>query len=70
MQPQHHTTMIRIDEVCRRTGLSKSHIHRLISDAAFPPAVKLSARAVGWVERDVEQWIQRQIEMSNQDSRR
>lgn len=69
MQPQ-HTTMIRIGEVCRRTGLSKSHIQRLINDAAFPSAVKLSTRAVGWVERDVEQWIQRQIEMSNQDSRR
>ncbi|GAA3913881.1 helix-turn-helix transcriptional regulator [Luteimonas lutimaris] len=69
MQSQ-YTTMLRIVEVCRRTGLSKSQIHRLISDASFPPAVKLGTRAVGWVERDVEQWIRRQIELSNQSASR
>lgn len=31
-----YTTMLRIGEVCRRTGLSKSQIHRLAGEMGFP----------------------------------
>ncbi|KAF1712248.1 dipicolinate synthase [Pseudoxanthomonas kalamensis DSM 18571] len=65
---QQYTTMLRIGEVCRRTGLSKSQIHRLIGDSAFPSAVKLSRRATAWVERDVEIWIQDRIMRSHRNS--
>lgn len=67
MQPD-YTTMIRIGEVCRRTGLSKSQIHRLISNATFPSSVKLGLRAAAWVERDVEKWLQDQISASHTGS--
>ena len=56
-----YTTMLRIGEVCRRTGLSKSQIHRLVRDLSFPAPVRLSKRAVAWIAADVETWLQERI---------
>jgi len=56
-----YTSMLRIGEVCRRTGLSKSQIHRLVSEMDFPRPIRLSKRAVAWVEMDVEVWLQERI---------
>ena len=56
-----YISMLRIGEVCRRTGLSKSQIHRLVSGMGFPQPVLLSKRAVAWVAGDVEAWLQERI---------
>lgn len=56
-----YTSMLRVGEVCRRTGLSKSQIHRLVGDLDFPEPVKLSKRAVAWVAGDIESWLQQRI---------
>ncbi len=56
-----YTTMLRIGEVCRRTGLSKSQIHRLASEMGFPKPIRLSKRAVAFVAADVEAWLQERI---------
>lgn len=53
--------MLRIGEVCRRTGLSKSQIHRLASEMGFPKPIRLSKRAVAFVAADVEAWLQERI---------
>lgn len=55
------TQMLRIGEVCRRTGLSKSQIHRLVDGSGFPDPIKLSARATAWVEAEVENWLRERI---------
>jgi prophage regulatory protein len=59
-----YTSILRISEVCRRTGLSKSQIHRLAIDAEFPRPVRLGKRAVGWVTTDIEAWLQSRISAS------
>ena len=56
-----YTCMLRVTEVCRRTGLSKSQIHRMVNDLAFPEPVRLSKRAVAWVSNDIEAWLQNRI---------
>lgn len=56
-----YTSMLRIGEVCRRTGLSKSQIHRLVSELGFPKPIRLSKRAVAFVAADVEAWLQERI---------
>lgn len=60
------TQMLRIREVCQRTGVSKSQLYRLIDQASFPPPVRLGQRACGWVDAEVERWLQQRIA----DSRR
>ena len=62
----HYTSMLRVSEVCRRTGLSKSQIHRLVGEMGFPQPVRLSKRAVAWVAGDVEAWLQERIAATRQ----
>lgn len=63
---EHHTNMLRMGEVCRRTGLSKSQIYRLVGEVEFPKPIKLSARAMAFVEAEVERWLQQRIAESRQ----
>lgn len=53
--------MIRLREVVRRTGLSKSTIYSLIAKGTFPRGVPLARRVVGWIESEVTDWIGERI---------
>ena len=54
--------LIRLKEVISLTGLSRSGIYKYISEDRFPQCVSLGARAVAWVEHEVQQWISQQVE--------
>lgn len=56
--------ILRLPQVKARTGLSRSSIYLRISKGEFPRSVSLGDRAVGWVEAEVGDWIDRQIEES------
>lgn len=56
--------ILRLPEVMARTGLSRSTIYLRVSQGTFPKPVSLGARAVGWVEAEIQEWLQRQIEAS------
>jgi prophage regulatory protein len=57
-------TILRLLAVKARTGLSRSTIYARVSQGTFPKPVSLGVRAVGWVEAEVQEWLQRQIEAS------
>ncbi len=57
-------TILRLLAVKARTGLSRSTIYLRMSEGTFPKPVSLGARAVGWVEAEVQEWVQRPIEAS------
>lgn len=61
-----YTCMLRVQEVCRRTGLSKSQVLRLVNDRSFPRPIRLSKRVVAWVAGDVETWLQERIGAAQQ----
>lgn len=44
------------------TGLGRSTIYNYITDETFPKPVSLGARAVAWVESEVQDWILERIE--------
>jgi prophage regulatory protein len=48
---------LRIAEVLRRTGLTRSTLYRKIAAGSFPRQVMISARCIGWRESAVNQWI-------------
>lgn len=50
-------SILRRDEVLRRTGLSKATVYRLMEAGLFPRQVLLSSRAVGWLEHEVREWL-------------
>ena len=58
--------ILRLPGVQARTGLSRSSIYLRISQGRFPKPISLGERAVGWVESEVNEWLNRQIEASRQ----
>ncbi|WP_211130537.1 helix-turn-helix transcriptional regulator [Serratia surfactantfaciens] len=54
--------IIKMPEVMRRTGNGKAWIYRLISQVRFPRSVKVGARAIAFLESEVDKWISRCIE--------
>jgi prophage regulatory protein len=50
---------LRLPEVKTRTGLGETRILELEKEGKFPRRIKISARAVAWVESELEEWQQR-----------
>lgn len=54
----------RINTVSEKTGLPKSTIYWMIAKNLFPKQIKLSARSVGWLESEVNAWIEQRTNQS------
>lgn len=59
-------TIVRLPIVMARTGLSRSTIYVRINEGTFPKSIKLGARAVGWLESEIDNWLSEKIEQSRQ----
>ncbi len=55
------TRFLRLPEVLERTGLSRSTIYVRRAEGKFPRPVSLGGRAVGWVESEMDDWIEERI---------
>lgn len=53
--------ILRLPEVQERTGLSRSFIYNHMEVGSFPKPIPLSERSVGWLESDVEAWIDARV---------
>jgi prophage regulatory protein len=53
--------LIRLREVINETGLCRSSIYAKIGEETFPPPVPIGDRAIAWVEEEVQDWIQKQM---------
>ncbi len=58
------TVILRLPEVIRRTGLSRSSIYLRVANDEFPRSISLGGRAVGWLEKDIDSWLAGRIEAS------
>jgi prophage regulatory protein len=52
---------LRLTEVQRRVPYSRSAIYQLASQGKFPKPLNLGARAVAWLESDIDEWIASRI---------
>lgn len=52
---------LRLSDVKERTGLSRSTIYLNISKNIFPRPISLGARCVGWLESEIDAWMQVRI---------
>lgn len=55
--------VIRLVQVMESTGLGRSTIYKYIAAQKFPIPLQLSERCVGWLESEVQQWIQSRVDM-------
>ena len=58
------TTLIRLPEVIKRTGVSRTTIYRLINKNSFPSPIKISEKTIAFVESEVNDWIEKLITTS------
>lgn len=55
--------ILKLPAVKDRVGLSRSTIYDMIARHEFPAPIKLGARAVGWIESEIEQWLEQRIHL-------
>jgi prophage regulatory protein len=55
----------RLNAVKSMTGLSRSSIYLMMRAGTFPKNISLGARAVGWLEADIQAWIDFRISATN-----
>jgi prophage regulatory protein len=51
--------LLRLPEVEKKTGLKHSSIYQRITEGDFPRQVPLGPKAVGWLEAEIDAWIDR-----------
>lgn len=62
-------TILRRKQVESRTGLSRSTIYVRIAEGSFPSPIDLGGgRAVGWLESEIDQWVQARINESRSNA--
>lgn len=64
MQSIPNEKILRLKTVLGRTGLTRSMAYALLKDGQFPRPINLGARAVGWLESEIDAWIADRIEAS------
>lgn len=57
--------IIRLKQVIASTGLGRSTIYKYIAEGKFPVPLQLSVRCVGWLESEIQQWIQSRLDIRN-----
>lgn len=61
------TRILRLSEVMRRTGISRSAVYLNMKKKAFPEQIVLGPRSVGWLESEVDEWINKRIVVRSAD---
>ena len=61
--PARQQRLLRLPEVKDETGFGRSTIYASIyiprgASGEFPRSIRIGARAVGWLESDIDQWIE------------
>ena len=49
---------LRLREGLQRTGLGRSTVYRWMDEGRFPKSVRLGGRSVGWIEHEIDEWLQ------------
>ncbi|MBI1327856.1 MAG: AlpA family phage regulatory protein [Alphaproteobacteria bacterium] len=57
-----NNSILRLPEVTKMTGLSRSSIYLMANNGSFPKQVSLGERAVGWVEKEILTWLQQKAD--------
>jgi len=71
-EPKKAMQILRMAEVARRVGLSKSTIYDRINpkstryDNTFPKPIKIGLSAIGWLDEHINGWIESRITLGQE----
>jgi prophage regulatory protein len=51
-------------KVMDKTTLGRSTIYAYVKDGKFPAPIKLGDRAIGWIDAEIDAWIDERIKAS------
>lgn len=54
--------IMRLPQVIELTTYKRSSIYRLMDEGKFPKPIKIGARAVAWLEEDINLWLESKIQ--------
>ena len=55
--------ILRRKEVEQKTGLKTSSLYLKMKNNQFPQSVKLGIKSVGWLESEINDWLQERINL-------
>lgn len=58
---QEQTQLLRMPDVRRVVGLSRTEIYRRMKDGRFPKPVPLGTSAIAWSSAELQAWIEQRI---------
>lgn len=64
MQKLSNEKILRLRTVLTRTGLSRSMLYMLLRDGLFPKTINLGPHAGGWLESEIDSWIESRVKES------
>lgn len=59
--------ILRLKAVLARTSISRATIYRKVAAGTFPRQRKLNARCAGWLESEIDAWMQNPMFYSVED---
>lgn len=60
--------ILKLPDVMLRTSLSRSSIYYKMSEGSFPRSIGLGPRSVGWLDTEIDEWIDSRITLSRSPS--
>ena len=66
-QPPPKIAILRWPEVAKRVPISRSGAHCLAAQGKFPKPIKIGLRASGWIESEIDEWLEQCVSASRQD---
>jgi prophage regulatory protein len=65
-------TILRKRQLCARIGLSPAQVYAMLDfksssyDPTFPRQIRLAASAVGWLEHEIQAWLETRVKLSRE----
>lgn len=59
--------ILRLPEVLKIIGASRSTVYTWIARGQFPAPIQLSSRMVGWLQPEVDEWVRLRVKESRGD---
>ena len=61
--------ILRRPEVQRRVGMGRSTLYGAIAEGRFPKPIKIGERSVGWLECEVQGWLEARVAARDEAAR-